>query len=177
MRIRSPARATPAAFAGRCARMEEAPGAGVGTMRRSTVTTHIIDVPLRWRDLDTNGHVYHGTYLTLLDEARSTWLRSGLALAGADSHLIARLEIDYVSELTVDAGTVAVECAIERVGTTSLRTAETMRTPDGAVVARSHAVVVFWDRETRRSAPPSAEDRARLEAALADQPAQPPVER
>lgn len=128
-----------------------------------------IDVPLRWRDLDTNGHVYHGTYLTLLDEARSRWLRSGLGLTCADGHLIARLEIDYVSELTADAESVAVDCAIEHLGNTSLRTAETMRTPDGTVVARSAAVVVFWDRETRKSAAPPAEDRARLESALAAQ--------
>ena len=32
---------------------------------------------LRWRDLDYFGHVYHGEFLTLLDEARATWLGRG----------------------------------------------------------------------------------------------------
>jgi acyl-CoA thioester hydrolase len=137
------------------------------TVPEAAPSENTVRVPLRWRDLDAQGHVYHGTYLTLLDEARSKWLRGRLALEGADAHVIVRLEIDYVSELVLDEhGFVDVECAVARLGSKSITTAETMRDPDGTVVARTKAVLVLWDPDMRVTREPSAGDRSRLEAAI-----------
>ena len=39
------------------------------------MSTPQIRLPLRFRDVDAFGHVYHAEYLTLLDEARTRWFR------------------------------------------------------------------------------------------------------
>ncbi len=134
-------------------------------------TEHEVWLPLRWRDLDYFGHVYHGEFLTLLDEARSRWFGSALALDEPESYVVARLEIDYLSSLGRDDGGVRVSLALERVGTTSLTVRETMRGGDGREVARSRTVVVLWDRAASRSRPLTEAERARAAGVMdADPP-------
>ena len=120
---------------------------------------HGVWLPLRWRDLDYFGHVYHAEFLTLLDEARSRWFAGALALEQADSYVLARLEIDYVSALVLADEAVAVEFGVERVGTTSLTLRETMRARDGRVVAKSRSVTVRWDRDAGTSRTLSESER------------------
>ena len=126
-------------------------------------------LPLRWRDLDYFGHVYHGEFLTLLDEARSRWFGTALRLAQPESYVVARLEIDYVSPLSIEDGGVRVGFTLEAVGTTSLTVRETMCGGDGRQVARSRTVVVLWDRAQSRARPLADDERARA-AALVDRP-------
>ncbi|MFI5429603.1 acyl-CoA thioesterase [Aeromicrobium sp. UC242_57] len=111
----------------------------------------VIRVPLRWRDLDHQAHVYHATMLTLLDEARTHWLRDVIGVDFPDEYVVVRIEIDYVAELLIDAGAVDVEFKVSRVGQRSLTTAEVVRTPQGVEVARTAVTMVMWDRDERRS--------------------------
>ena len=60
-----------------------------------------------------------------------------------------------------------VDVAIERLGTTSLTTRETIRTSAGQVVAEARVVTVRWDPAQRRSIPFSETERMRLAAAMA----------
>lgn len=118
--------------------------------------------PLRFRDVDAFGHVYHAEYLTLLDEARTRWFREVLELANPTDYVLARVEIDYVSSVVLADGAVAATFEVERVGTTSLTLAETMRAAsDGRVVARSRAVTVLRDVRTGDSRPLSDAERKR----------------
>ncbi len=133
------------------------------------VIGELFRVPLRWRDLDNQGHVYHAEYLTLLDQARTAWLHKGLQLDNADEYIIGHISIDYIAELTfdcealVDFGTPAVDItfAISRLGNKSLTVNENMYTPDGSHVARASTVLIFWDRVNRETRAITTTERGR----------------
>jgi acyl-CoA thioester hydrolase len=99
------------------------------------VSTPPIRLPLRFRDVDAFGHVYHAEYLTLLDEARTRWFREA----------------------------VVATFAVERVGTSSVTLAETLSAPDGRVAARVRSVTVRRDLAAGRSRPLTDAERDRLE--------------
>lgn len=117
-------------------------------------------LPLRWRDLDHQGHVYHAEFLTLADEGRTRWLSDVLGVEEPQSYVIAHISIDYVSELTHPAGYVDFGLRIERIGGESVRTAETLSTADGTVVARLVCVFLLWDAGTRETRGLSEPERA-----------------
>lgn len=120
-----------------------------------------VPVPLRWVDVDAIGHVYHATYLTLLDEARSRFL-SAVGVHDPSDHVVARAEVDYLAPIGPGHGEVHVQHLVERVGTTSVTLQATIRTPDGVERARTRVVVVLWDVGTGRSRPLDERERAAL---------------
>jgi len=118
-------------------------------------------LPLRFRDLDSFGHVYHAEYLTLLDEARSRWFAQQ-GVADPTSYVVAHLEIDYLSPLVASDEEVRCEFAVARVGTTSVTLDEVLHARDDRVVARSRTVAVLRDPATGGTRALSAQERAAL---------------
>lgn len=116
-------------------------------------------VPLRWRDLDHQGHVYHATMLTLLDEARTRWLSESIGVESADTYVVARIELDYLAEVTMASAAVEVTFGVSRVGRRSITTVETVTDGNGVQVARAAVVVVLWDRADHRSRELTAVER------------------
>ena len=109
-------------------------------------------VALRWRDMDAYGHVNHVVYLTYLEEGRDAAIARILReTSGEDGYVVARVAIDYRRELRLADGPVVVSCAVTTIGGASAQTRETIRTATGELVAEAEAVVVKFDRETRRS--------------------------
>lgn len=102
-------------------------------------------LPLRFRDVDAFGHVYHAEFLTLLDEARSRWFGDVLGMRNPSDYVLARVEIDYVSSLVLADEAVSGTFRVERVGSKSLTLTETMRARDGRVVSHSRVVTVLRD--------------------------------
>ena len=123
-----------------------------------------VTVALRWRDLDHQGHVYHATVLTLLDEARTSWLDNTIGVASPDSYVVARIEIDYVGEIRIEQGDIEVAFSVERIGNTSITLAEVILGPAGEEIVRAVVTAVFWDRELRRPRAIEPAERERLEA-------------
>lgn len=131
-------------------------------------------VPLRWRDLDNQNHVYHAEYLTLLDQARTAWLHANLGIDSADEYIVARIEIDYVSEIIINSSSlhdsevpaVDVTFDISRLGSKSITTREVMSTPDGVCVAKAVTVLILWDRPTRTTREITPEERELAEQLL-----------
>ena len=90
---------------------------------------HEKEIEIRWRDLDAYGHVNHVVFLTYLEEARDEWL--GRALGDPERvwcFVVARVEIDYRRELTLEDDVVVARCAARRIGTSSVRTREAILT-------------------------------------------------
>jgi acyl-CoA thioester hydrolase len=117
-------------------------------------------VPLRWSDMDAYGHVNHVVFLTYLEEARDAAISRILRhTPGESGYVVARVAIDYRQELRLRDGPVTVACAVTTIGGASIRTRETIRTAAGDLVAEAEAVIVRFDRETRRSRPWSVEER------------------
>lgn len=124
----------------------------------------VVWVPLRFRDVDSFGHVYHAEFLTLLDEARSRWFRDVMRLENPYDYVLARVEIDYVSSIVLADEMVSATFEVERVGRSSLTLGETMRARDGRVVSRGRAVTVLRDVTAGTSRPLTDAERARAEA-------------
>jgi acyl-CoA thioester hydrolase len=109
-------------------------------------------VALRWRDMDALGHVNHVVYLTYLEEARDAAIARILRdTPGDGGYVVVRVAIDYRRELRLADGPVVVSCAVTTIGGASAQTRETIQTATGDLAAEAEAVVVKFDRETRRS--------------------------
>jgi YbgC/YbaW family acyl-CoA thioester hydrolase len=126
-----------------------------------TVFEHQVSV--RWRDVDGLGHVNHAVFLTYLEEGRDAFYVHTL---GRDPHyVVARVEADFRAEVRYAAGQrLRVRVEVERVGTTSLTTRETILTPGGVTAAEARVVTVLWDAGARQPTAFSPQDRVRLAA-------------
>jgi acyl-CoA thioester hydrolase len=125
-----------------------------------TVFEH--QVSLRWRDVDALGHVNHAVFLTYLEEGRDAFYAQAL---GRDPHyVVARVEIDLRAEVRYADRQLRVRIEVERVGTTSLTTRETVLTPAGVAAAEARVVTVLWDTGARKPMAFAEHERARLAA-------------
>jgi acyl-CoA thioester hydrolase len=120
-------------------------------------------VEVRWRDTDAIGHVNHVVFLTYLEEARDALYAE--VIGREPIYVVARLEIDFRAEVRHEDRRVTVRIEIERVGTTSLVTRETIVGPSGEVVAQARVTTVRWDADRRQPVPFNDTERARLTAA------------
>jgi acyl-CoA thioester hydrolase len=125
-----------------------------------TVFEH--QVSLRWRDVDALGHVNHAVFLTYLEEGRDAFYAQ--ALSRDPHYVVARVEIDLRAEVRYTDRQLRVRIEVERVGTTSLTTRETIRTPAGVTAAEARVVTVLWDGSARKPMAFAADERARLTA-------------
>ena len=121
---------------------------------------HQVDV--RWRDVDALGHVNHAVFLTYLEEGRDAFFAQ--TLASDPIYVVVRLEVDLRAEVRYRDRRVTVRIEVERLGTTSLTTRETIITSANEVVAEARVVTVRWDSGQRKPVPFSEAERARLEA-------------
>jgi acyl-CoA thioester hydrolase len=131
--------------------------------------THEKEIEIRWRDLDAFAHVNHVVFLTYLEEVRDEWL--GRVLGDAElvwGYVIARVEIDYRRELTLEDDVVLARCSLERLGTKSVTTSESVATRDGETVAEAKAVLVARDEKTGSSRVISDGERAAFERAAVE---------
>jgi acyl-CoA thioester hydrolase len=119
-------------------------------------------VDIRWRDVDALGHVNHAVFLTYLEEGRDAFFAQ--TLASDPIYVVVRLEVDLRAEVRYPDRRVTVRIEVERLGTTSLTTRETIITPANEVVAEARVVTVRWDSGQRKPVPFSEAERARLEA-------------
>jgi acyl-CoA thioester hydrolase len=123
---------------------------------------HPVDV--RWRDVDALGHANHAVFLTYLEEGRDAFYTQTL---GSDPlYVVARLEIDLRAEVRYQDRRVTVRIEVERLGTTSLTTRETIVTPSGEAAAEARVVTVRWDAVRRTPVPFSEAERTALTAAM-----------
>jgi acyl-CoA thioester hydrolase len=125
-------------------------------------------IAIRWRDMDAYGHVNNATYLTYLEECRDAWVHRVLGeVSNAWDFVLARIAVDFRSELRQDDGEVIVRCRIAGLGRSSIRTREEIVKSDGTVSAEAESVIVPRDPDLDRSRPLTDEERRLLEAELA----------
>jgi len=123
------------------------------------VFEHPVDV--RWRDTDALGHVNHAVFLTYLEEGRDALYAH--VLGSEPIYVVVRLEVDLHAEVRHQDRQVLVQIEVERIGTTSLTTRETVRT-SSCVAAQARVVTVRWDADLREPVAFSEAERARLAA-------------
>lgn len=127
---------------------------------------HEKEIEIRWSDVDGYGHVNNAVFLIYLEEARDEWIERALGPEGdAWDYVIARVEIDFRRELTLEDDRVVARCGLRSLGTSSVRTREEIVTLAGATAAEAEVVLVARDRATRRSRPLGKRERAAFEGA------------
>ncbi len=131
--------------------------------------THSKEIEIRWRDLDSFDHVNHVVFLTYLEEVRDEWLGRVLAdPARVWGYVIARVEIDYRRELTLEDDAIVARCSLERLGTKSVVTSESITTRGGETAAEAKAVLVARDEATGRSRVITDDERAAFERSVVE---------
>jgi len=118
-------------------------------------------IPLRWRDLDAQQHVFHGVHVTLFDQARGNMIAEALSRPNP-VYVIARLDLEYLHELGLDDSPITVTSTVVNVGTTSITTQERMLSRHGTEIGYATAVLVWWDESGSKRALTSAERTALL---------------
>lgn len=127
---------------------------------------HEKHVEIRWRDVDAYLHVNNAVYATYLEECRDEWVERSLSEAGDPwDYVLARVAIDFRRELRLEDEAVVVSCRLDRIGSSSLTLKEEIRTRAGEPAAEAEAVLVARDRESGRSRPLTAAERAAFERA------------
>jgi acyl-CoA thioester hydrolase len=126
---------------------------------------HEKQIEIRWRDMDAFRHVNNAVYLTYLEEVRDEWI-SGLLGEVFEDYVLAHVTIDFRRELTQTDDQVMVTCRLVRIGTSSIRTREEIRTVDGGLAAEAESVLVARDLERGGSRPLSPAERATFEREL-----------
>ena len=109
---------------------------------------------VRWRDCDAMGHVNNAVYSTFLEEARIE------ALGGLAEFILARVEIDFRSELRA-AEEIEVRTRCSRIGTKSLDLEHEIHA-NGRLAAQAKSVLVGYDYELGTSVELSDEIRERV---------------
>ena len=115
--------------------------------------------------MDAYGHVNNAVFLNYLEEARDRLVE---ALFGerAWDFVIARVAIDYRSELQQSDREVVVRCAVTGFGNSSVQTREQVLAADGRLAAEAGSVIVARDPEAGHSRPLSEAERSILQRAI-----------
>lgn len=124
-------------------------------------------IEVRWRDVDALRHVNNAVYATYLEECRDGWLEQVLGEDGAMwDYVLARVAIDFRSEVGLEEKAVLGRISLARIGTSSLTLREEILKLDGTLAAEAESVIVARNRETGRSRPLTDAERSALERAL-----------
>jgi acyl-CoA thioester hydrolase len=128
--------------------------------------SHQKRIEIRWRDLDSYGHVNQAVYLTYAEEVLDDWFRTKLGRdpgVGWD-YVARRTTIDYRGELRL-ADRVAVGSAeLAQLGTTSLTARVMLSAPDGRVATELELVIVAIDGKGGAPRPLTDAERSALSA-------------
>ncbi|KAB7764623.1 acyl-CoA thioesterase [Xanthomonas maliensis] len=115
-----------------------------------------IPISVRWRDMDSMGHVNNAKYISYLEEARVRWMLGvdGVAMTDRIAPVVAAANVNYKQPL-VWPNDIVVELFVERLGTSSVTIGHRIVDQQRAEVLYSdgNVVVVWIDTQTGKSAP------------------------
>ena len=107
-------------------------------------TPHEERIPIRGRDLDATGRVHSAVLLTYIGEVREAWLDARLGAMEPVPRLeVAHVSADFRHVPARRDAEVVVRCSLDGIGTTGVRTRETIETVGGALVVSAGATVVM----------------------------------
>ncbi len=113
-----------------------------------------VDVPVRYRDLDTLGHVNKAVYATYLEQARAAYVDRVLEADLTEGEMVlASVEIDFRRPVDAAVGSVRVACGVVSVGDSSFRMGYRVYGDDEKPAATAESVQVAWDGASSRPLP------------------------
>ncbi len=127
----------------------------------------MIEIHLRWGDMDPLNHINNVQFARILEEARVRAMHEWFSgRTRPFAFLIARQEIEYVTPLLYTPEPVTVEIWISRIGGKSFDYGYRLRTASGELSALGETTCTTVDRETGRPAAITDELDAVLRAHL-----------
>ncbi|MFJ4649708.1 acyl-CoA thioesterase [Nocardia sp. NPDC088792] len=123
------------------------------------MSRHVYLCPLRWSDMDADGHVHNAVHLRYLEETRIDLFRTR---EFSGSSVVAQMDIDYLAPLRYRARPVRVETWVTKVGTSSYSLAHEVLDEE-AVYTRAECTMVAFDPEAQRSRKLNERERVMLE--------------
>ncbi|WP_203321603.1 acyl-CoA thioesterase [Pseudoxanthomonas beigongshangi] len=113
-----------------------------------------IPISVRWRDMDSMGHVNNAKYVSYLEEARVRWILDipGVSMTDRIAPVVAANNINYRRPLTWP-NDILVELYVDRLGTSSVTIGHRIVDQNGALYCDGNVVVVWMDTHTGKSAP------------------------
>ncbi|WP_040162090.1 acyl-CoA thioesterase [Mobilicoccus massiliensis] len=137
---------------------------------------YVLEIPLRWSDMDAYGHVNNAKFVTLLEEARVIALHewfgdSGLLEGGI---VVSSQTLDYTAQLSYRAEPVAVVVWCSHLGASSFTIAYEVRDParvGDTSYCLAETTLVRFDAKAGHSRRLSETERAVFERHLGEPPA------
>lgn len=113
-----------------------------------------IPISVRWRDMDSMGHVNNAKYVSYLEEARVRWILDipGVSMTDRIAPVVAANNINYRRPLAWP-NDILVELYVDRLGTSSVTIGHRIVDQDGVLYCDGNVVVVWMDTHTGKSAP------------------------
>ena len=131
-----------------------------------------VEIPVRFRDLDSLGHVNNAVYFTYMETARTEYYRkmTGRTSLGDFGFILARAECDFKAPIGLGQ-TVVVSVWPTRIGESSFTFRYELRGKEGETLfATGESVQVAYDYRAKKSRRLPPDLRKRLEAELASGP-------
>lgn len=149
--------------------LEEAPTERPGRTPAVVTEAGTYDLHVRFSDIDVYGHANNVKYLEYYQEARIAFmyhLSRGIESAKRINLVVARAQVEYVRPVVHRSEPYRVHSWISRLGGKSMVVESEIRDGDD-VLSRCSVVLVFFDRETQRSAEPPADLHAAVQQYVA----------
>ncbi|MEA9897093.1 thioesterase family protein [Xanthomonas campestris pv. raphani] len=114
-----------------------------------------VPISVRWRDMDSMGHVNNAKYISYLEEARVRWMLGveGVAMTDRIAPVVAATNVNYKRPL-VWPNDILVELFVERLGSSSVTIGHRIldQKDEGVLYSDGNVVVVWIDTHTGKSA-------------------------
>ncbi|HVK50622.1 MAG TPA: thioesterase family protein [Pseudoxanthomonas sp.] len=115
-----------------------------------------VPISVRWRDMDSMGHVNNAKYISYLEEARVRWMLTvpGVSMTDRIAPVVAANNINYKRPLTWPHD-IVVELYVDRLGSSSVTIGHRIvdKDDDSLLYSDGNVVVVWMDTQTGKSAP------------------------
>ncbi len=125
---------------------------------------HGKEIEIRWRDLDSYGHVNQAVYLTYAEEVLDDWFQAKLGRRPGTvwDYGARRTTIDYRGELRLTDRVAVGAAELVGIGTTSVTARVTLSAPDGRLATELELVVVAIDDKGGAARPLTDDERTAL---------------
>lgn len=112
-----------------------------------------IPISVRWRDMDSMGHVNNAKYISYLEEARVRWMLGvqGVSMTDRIAPVVAATNVNYKRPL-VWPNDITVELFVERLGSITIGHRIVDQKDEGVLYSDGNVVVVWIDTQTGKSA-------------------------
>jgi acyl-CoA thioester hydrolase len=123
-------------------------------------------IEIRWRDLDSYGHVNQAVYLTFAEEVLDDWFQQKLGRRPGTQwdYVAAKTTVTYRSELRLEDRLAVGSASLAKLGTKSVTANVVLAAPDGRVAAELELVVAVIDGKGGASRALTESERAALQA-------------